>query len=124
MKPHNSVGGFRIYPSSPQAAELVEMRVALLGQFNEGMERFDTQRQLTQAQQQRINHLDAHSRLSQDHMSLDISSNLVWQLALEKQQYHTQGVTGGQYTTKEMTDILNQYADRWRTFKHQLDEQA
>ena len=123
MRSHNSVGGFRIYPTSPADAEARDRAVAILAQFREGMDRFNSAKQLTECQQSQVDQLDPRNRLAQNYHSLTISSNLVWQLALEKQQYHNQGIVGGRYTTEEIANILNQYAGRWQQFKRQLDEQ-
>ena len=65
MRRHNSVGGYRIYPSSPQVSELLGRATNAVSVFREGMDRLNTQRQLTYEQHQQLNHLDQSHQLRQ-----------------------------------------------------------
>ena len=124
MRPHNSVGGYRIYPSSPQDAESVERGGAIIAQFNEGMDRLNTERQLTERQQHLVNQLDPNSERANNYRRLIVVSDRLWELALEKQQALGRNEISGQFTTTQLGEILNRCANQWQQFKRQLDEQA
>ena len=120
MRPHNSVGGFRIYPTSPQVAESVERGRAIIGQFNEAMDRLNIERQLTERQQQQVDHLDPNSLLASNHQALTTVSNSAWRQALRIQENE---ITDEQ-TLNAVGRHLNACANRWQGFKRQLDEHA
>ena len=120
MRPHNSVGGYRIYPTSPAVAESVERGVAIIGQFNEAIDHLHAERQLTQAQQRRVDHLDPNSQLARNYQALRTVTNGLWQRALEFRELQ---IMDGQQIT-ELSHHLNASANRWQGFKRQLDEQA
>ena len=124
MRPHNSVGGFRIYPSSPQASESLDRAVAAIGQFREGMDRLNTERQLTETQQQQLNHLDLSCELANNHRRLIVISDRLWQLALAKQQALNRQDDSGEFFAAQLGQHLNHCANRWQEFKRQLDEHA
>ena len=124
MRPHNSVGGYRIYPTSPENAEACDNAIAVMGQFNEGMDRLHRERQLSEREQHLVDHLDPRSRLAISYRNLQAISARIWQHALEKQQVLARFEASGQFTTEQLGEILNQYANKWQAFKRQLDEQA
>ena len=120
MRPHNSVGGFRIYPTSPQVAEHAERGFALIAQFNEGMDRLNRERELDQTQQNLVNNLHPNSQLARSYQALSSVSNGLWQQALELQNLE---ITVG-HVINELGLHLNACANRWQEFKRQLDEHA
>ena len=124
MRPHNSVGGYRIYPTSPQVAEFIDRGVATVAQFNEGMDRLNSERRLTQTQQNLVDNLDPNSPLARNYQGLITVSNRFWELALEKQQTLARNEFAGPYTVAQLGQHLNQCANGWHQFKGQLDEQA
>ena len=124
MRPHNSVGGFRIYPANPDFAEECEAAVATLGQFREGLDRLHTDRQLSERQQRQVDQFDLNSERASNYQRLFNASNRIWQLALEKQRALANNEISGPYSTTQLVELLNDYADRWQGFKRQIDEQA
>ena len=120
MRPHNSVGGFRIYPTSPQVAELVERGRAIIGQFNEAMDRLNTERQLTERQQQQVDSLDPTSLLASNYQTLTTITNRAWQQALQIQENEI----ADEQRVFAISRHLNACANRWQGFKRQLDEHA
>lgn len=123
MRPHNSVGGFRIYPSSPTDAEFADRGGAIIAQFNEGMDRLNTERQLTDREQGLVAQLDPNSERAINYHNLVALSNRLWQLALEKQQTLARNEISGPFTTTQLGQHLNQCANQWQKLKRQLDEQ-
>ena len=124
MRSHNSVGGYRIYPSSPQVAEFLARGSALIGQFNEGMDRLNTARQLTERQRDLVDQLDPNSENADNHRRLIAITNRLWQLALEKQQILARHHQSDHDELAEMGERLILCANLWHEFKHQLDEHA
>ena len=124
MRPSNSVGGYRIYPSSPGQADAVAIGVAIIGQFNEGMDRLNRERELTQREQQLIDNLDPNSQIARNYQGLITVSNRLWQFALEKQQSLDRAESVGPYTTAQLGQRLIECANHWRQLKHQLEEQG
>ena len=124
MRQHNSVGGYRIYPSSRQASESLEAAVAVIGQFREGMDRLNRERQLTQVQQNLVNNLDPNRPLARGYQGLITASNRIWQLALNKQQALARYEDSGQFSTEELGQHLNECANCWQELKRLLDQQA
>ena len=124
MRPNNSLGGYRIYPTSPAYAEEIEIGIAILGQFNEGMDLLNRECELTERQQQLVNALDPNTQLARNYHSLRSSSNELWRLALDKQRQINQQIVAGPYTTETLCTLLNQWSNRWKQFKRQLDEHA
>ena len=124
MRPNNSVGGYRIYPTSPEDAEIATTVVGILGQFNESMDRMNSEWDLTQTQQQKLDRLNPNSRLARQYSTLSVASTELWQLALERQQQHDQGVAAGPYSTDQLTERLNRCANGWQQLKRQLDALA
>ena len=124
MRPHNSVGGYRIYPTSPDFAEACDTAVAIQGQFREGMDRLNTEQQLTERQQRQVDQLDPNSEHAIDYRRLIAFSNRLWELALTKQQALNRLNDSGQFSAAQLGQHLNHCANRWQQFKSQLDEQA
>ena len=124
MRQNNSVGGYRLYPSSPEVAESAGNVRATIGRFNEGMDRLRRERELTETQHRIVNTIDSNCQLARYHRSLGNLSNRLWQLALEKQQERNMGGDGGMYSTDELGERLNEAANRWRELKRLLAELA
>ena len=124
MRPNNSLGGYRIYPTSPAYAEEIANSLAILGQFNEGMDLLNRESELTDRQQQLLNALDPNTQLARNYHSLRSSTNALWLLALDKQQQINQHVVAGPYTTQTLGRLLNQFSNHWKQLKRQLDEHA
>ena len=124
MKANNSVGGYRLYPSSPEVAESAGRVNAIIGRFNEGMDRLNRECELTETQQQLVNNLDSNCQLARYYQSLGNVSNRLWRLALEKQQEHNLGGDGGIYSTDELGMRLNNAANSWQELKRLLNEQT
>ena len=125
MKLRNSVGGQRIYPTSPEEAEMAAMAIGIIGQFNEGMDRFNRERTLTEQQHQLlVQRQNLNTQLARCYRMLTALSDRFWQLALEKQQFLNLGLIDGPYTTKELGQLLIRFADLWKGLKRRLDDQA
>ena len=124
MRPNNSVGGYRIYPTSPEDAEIATTVVGILGQFNESMDRLNSEWDLTHTQQQQLDRLNPNNQLVREYSRLSVASTNLWQRALERQQEHDQGVAAGQYSTDQLTTLLNRCADGWQQLKTRLDALA
>ena len=121
MRPNNSVGGYRLYPSSPLDADTAELGVAALGQFNEGMDRLNRERQLTQREQYLVDHLNPNSQLARNYRSVCASSDRLWQLALDLQQQLNRRVFTGPYTMQQLATLLAQCANQWQELRDQLE---
>lgn len=124
MRPNNSVGGYRIYPTSPEDAEIATTVVGALGQFNESMDRMNSAWDLTRTQQQQLDRLNQNSQLAREYSRLTVISTELWQLALERQQQHDHGVAVALYATNQLTAQLNRCADGWLRLKGRLDALA
>ena len=122
MRTRNSVGGYRVYPTSPADAEAAEHNIAVLGRFNEGMDRLNRERQLTEQEQHQVDHLDQNSQLGNYYQRLIAMSDNLWTLGLEKQRNPDDELVAGRYTVNQLTILLNQCADRWLDIKRRLDE--
>ena len=123
MRPNNSLGGYRIYPTSPEYAEIVASGFAIVGQFNEGMDRLNRDRQLTETERQLLDHLNPDSQLAQDYARLQTHTNLLWQRALQKQQSFAQMSPTGPLTMNDLGQLLIRCADHWQLLKRRLDAQ-
>ena len=122
MRPHNSVGGYRVYPTSPAAAEAADHAITVTSQFNEGMDRLNRERQLTEREQHLLDNLDPNSRPGNNYRRLISASNNLWTLALEKQRTRNLGIVAGPFTVNQLAHHLNRCADQWQELKRQLDE--
>ena len=122
MRPHNSVGGYRVYPTSPADAQSADNNITTLSQFNEGMDRLNRERQLTEREQHLLDNLDPNSQPVNNYRRLMTASNNLWTLALEKQRTRNLGVVAGPYTINQIAHHLNRCADQWQELKRQLDE--
>ena len=124
MRPHNSVGGYRIYPTAPDFAEACDRAVAIRGKFREGMDCLNTERQLTARQQAQVDQLVPTCEQANNHRRLMNASNRLWQLALENQRDMVRYEDYGQFTTEQLGELLNDCAKCWQAFKRQLDKLA
>ena len=120
MRRSNSVGGQRVYPSSPHFAEVANTTNAIYGQFIEGMDVLHRKRQLTQTEEESLIHLPADSPILREFHNLRERSETLWQLALNKQQHINHGQVAGPYTTAELGNLLIGCAERWDTLKSRL----
>lgn len=121
MRKSNSVGGYRLYPTSPEDAEIEEINTAVLGQFNDGMDRLNRERELSQREQQLIDQLGADNQLAWDYQSLRATTNQLWRLALQKQQQLNEGIIAGPYSTNQLGLRLIDCANNWQQFKRNLE---
>ena len=124
MRPHNSVGGYRIYPTSPADAEEADTQIALVALFNEGMDRLRRERELNQREQRLLANLPPNSQLVRDYQGMSSASNLIWRLGLEHQESLNNGVPPGPFTLRELGEGLIRHANRWQQWKQRLNEQA
>ena len=124
MRNRNSVGGQRVFPSSPLFEEVHNLGRALISQFREGMDRLNRERELSPEEYHRAGNLPSNSALAREYTTLNSVTQTLWQHALDKQQHLNVGGDGGHYTTEELGQHLNAAANRWQQFKRQLDEQA
>ena len=122
MKRHNSVGGSRTYPISPYMQECFQRASAILGQFNEGLDRLNSDRQLTPAEQQRVENLHPRSPLARQFARLCQTSDRLWQRALEERDAINNDAIHEPRTATELGEQMILCADRWRAFKSQLQE--
>ena len=124
MRPNNSLGGYRIYPTSPEYADTVAAGFAIVGKFNEGMDRLNRDRQLTETERQLLDQLNPDSQLAKDYTRLQTDSNQLWQRALQKQQSFAQMRPTGPYTMNDLGQLLIRCADHWQSLKRRLDAQS
>lgn len=121
MKAVNSVGGFRIYPSSSAMAEAANRVVAAIGQLNDGMDRLNRERVLTDSQRAIIDSLPKDSPLTQKHHFLQMATRRIWQSALHCQRERNSQYGIHQNTLEDTGARLIACAEQWRQFKHDLD---
>ena len=120
MKRSNSVGGSRTYPISPYMQECFQRASAILGQFNEGLDRLNSERQLTPAEQQLIENLDPRSALARQFAQLRQTSDRLWQRALnERNAINNQAINDVRMAT-ELGEQMIVCANHWSTLKSQL----
>ena len=122
MRRTNSVGGHRMYPSSP-AMDQIEARTQRdLGILNDGMDRLNRERQLTGAQEHAINQLDDHSPLKRTYQKLIGKSDRLWQLALNHQRFLAdESDDDGPLTTAQLGNRMIRVADALADLKAELN---
>ena len=124
MRAHNNVGGHRIYPTSVAVANAADSVVATIGQFNDGMDRLNQQRGLSESHEAILAALPSNSGLRRTHRQLSQRTALVWQEALQCQR-DRQGELGvDQADLQATSNALHQCANGWEELKRQLDERA
>ena len=124
MRSRNSVGGQRIRPCSPLLEEIHNVGRAIVGEFREGMDRLNRERELTMEEQHLVDNLPPNNALARKYATLNSASQILWELALDKQQQRNLGNDGGVYTMEQLGQRLNVAANRWQQFKRELNEQA
>ena len=117
----NNVGGQRIRPGDPYMDDSHNRNRAIIGQFNDGMDRLNRERELTVSEQEIANDLNPNSDLRIEYTALRMATETLWQHALEKQQNHNNRNDAGVYTTDELGRRLIAAADRWHLFKEKLN---
>ena len=122
MRRINSVGGHRMYPSSPELSDLRERGDAIIGQFNDGMDQLHRERNLSNREQQLFDRLEDGSPLHRTYQNLTARSNQMWARALQKQEALAQGGNQDVYSTSQLGQHMLQLANNWRTFKNNLNE--
>lgn len=120
MRRVNSVGGYRIFPSSPDRADAAARGNAIFGQFNDGMDQLNTARRLSMNEQQRIASLEENNPLRTMYQELVRDSNRLWNNALLMQNYFQQRRNPPPISTLELGHQLLNCAHRWHLFKNQL----
>ena len=123
MRPSNSVGGHRIYPSHPLDAEANARIDQNMGVFNDGMDRLNRARALSQRQEARVNGLGHDDQRAIRYHELMQTSHELWQLALQKQHYLQHGGPAGPYSINQLGERMIQCASSWQQWKRQLDAQ-
>lgn len=122
MKRINSVGGYRVYPSSPGQSDANARWDAIIGQFNDGLDRLQREKTLSDYQQQIIDDLQSGSRLAVTYVDLTRHSSALWRSALQHQQELNRGVCSGPFATHQLGHHLIECAERWSAFKRKLGE--
>ena len=122
MKRSNSVGGSRTYPISPYMQECFQRATAILGQFNEGLDQLNSERQLTATEQQLINNLPPGSALARQYTRLSQISEQLWQRALDEREAINNAAIQDPRAAIALGEQMIVYANQWRAFKSQLSE--
>ena len=122
MRRVNSVGGHRMYPSTPAESDRVASGIAIISQFSEGLDRLNCHRELTPQQLSYVQSLDSRSDIAQKYRRLMHCSDAVWSLALEKQRQMAQMNLNGPYSTEEVGEGLIACANAWQEFKESIDQ--
>ena len=124
MRPHNSVGGYRIWPSSPADAEDADRAVTIIAMFNEAKERLRTQSELTERERMLVDTLEPNSQLARDFRSFTLLTSRYWQNALENQNIINQHSDENIWEIHSLEQKITGLANLWERFKRQLHEQA
>ena len=124
MRPHNNVGGYRIYPSSIAIAEAADAILATIGQFNDGMDRLNQERELSEHHEAILATLPSNSQIQRNHRQLSRRTAQVWQSALQCQQDRQSELGISQDDMQTTSNNLHECADSWRELKRQLDERG
>ena len=120
MKRINSVGGYRIYPSSPGQSDAAARGNAILGRFREGMDRLYHERNLSESEQSLIGHMGHESEITQKYQKLQRNTETLWNIAIEKQQARNRGENSELLTMAEIGERLLHCANRWALLKETL----
>lgn len=122
MKRINSVGGHRLYPSTPADSDRVASGIAIIGQFIDGMDCLNRHRELTPQQVSYVESLDSRSEIAQKYRHLMRRSEAVWQIALEKQIQINEMNLNGPYSTEEVGQRLIACANAWKQLKDSINQ--
>ena len=123
MRPSNSVGGYRIYPSHPLDADANARIDQNMAVFNDGMDRLNRARALAEGEAARINGLNDNDQQVIRYRELMRTSGQLWQLALQKQHYLQHGGQAGPYSVNQLGERMIQCALSWQQWRQERDVQ-
>lgn len=123
MRRLNSVGGHRAQPSSPDQADNANNNRNVVAQFNEGMDRLNSERNLSTEQQVRVDNLPQNSPLVRNYNRLTGITTVFWYSVLEHQQTLRGGVTARPRQTNEIASMMVDLANQWESLKNDLNQQ-
>ena len=123
MRPSNSVGGHRIYPSHPLDAESNARIDQNMAVFNDGMDRLNRARALAEGEDARVNGLNNNDQRVIRYRELMLTSAELWQLALQKQHYLQHGGNAGPYSVNQLGERMIQCALSWQQWRQEFDAQ-
>lgn len=121
MRRTNSVGGYRVYPGSPAQSDIAERDNNFIGIFQDGMDRLNQSRTLTQREMQIIERLDPNSQIAIDYLNLKRRTNALWELALNNQREVDTFTHQEIYSLGHLGEGLINCANSWINFKNRLE---
>ena len=122
MRRTNSVGGHRLYPSSLAMDEIEARSQRAIGILNDGMDRLNRERQLTDQQENSLNQLEDRSPMKRTYQKLIEKSHRLWQLALSHQNFLAgEHDDDGPYTTEQLGNRMIRAAEAWANFKADIN---
>ena len=122
MRRTNSVGGHRLYPSSPAMHEIEARSQRDIGILRDGMDRLHNERQLSSQQERVLDQLDDNSPMKKKYQRLTDRSDNLWQLALNHQRFLAgESDDDGPHTTAQLGNRMIQAADAWANLKEEID---
>ena len=116
----NNVGGQRIYATSPEVADIVAISQNIIGIFNDGMDRLNRERMLTDSERNILYSLPPDSALQLNYDALSNQTHMLWELALEKQRSFHNHEVSGPYSIEELGNRLIECSQRWEVWKNRL----
>lgn len=117
MRRVNSVGGYRIYPTSPQSADVAAYAESVLGQFNDGMDRLHYHRELSPAEQQILSHARNGSTIAVRYQVLLHRTSRLWNLALAQQDLINHSIPIEINNAAELAASLIACSEEWEQLK-------
>lgn len=123
MRPHNSVGGYRIHPSSPAVADEADRSVAIMALFNEAKERLRTSSELTEREKALVANLEPNSQLARDFRRFSKLTDRYWQIALHNQNIINQDSDDNIWEIHVLEQKMTSQASLWERFKLELNQQ-
>ena len=124
MRPHNSVGGYRILPSSPADAQEADRAVTIIALFNEAKDRLRTSSELTEREQALVDNLEPNCQLARDFRSFTKLTDRYWQIALNNQNIINQDSDDNIWEIRALEQKMTGQANLWERFKLGLNEQS
>lgn len=120
MRRRNSLGGHRLYPSSPEAANRVSRGLEVLDRFIEGLDNLRNARELTEEQHTIIQNLEPNSQKLRNYHILMQRTESLWEIAMQKQASFNTNEYPGRYNTTEINEGLHICCQQWQDFKNTL----
>lgn len=123
MKRLNSTGGYRIYPSSPDRADIVNHIGGSYGIFNDGLDRFRNAREMSPQQQSIINELAENDPIKRDFQNLELQSAWLWSQAenMQRHIYHGDALNLAPFSVEQLGSRLIEYSRQWLSLKSRVD---